>query len=301
MKQFHPSTPIAFFLSNTYNSGMHGRNFMSVLDTLENINNLTSVEKDVVLYILNHKDHIIDLNLSDLAQFTYTSNGTIIRLCRKLGMNGYKDFKIQFIKDLERRRKEKRNIDMSIPFEEQQSSEDIMKTMAELSKEAVDTCLETLSAAALEQAASYMLQARIIYLYATGDSLISTMAFANRLTKLNIHTVVASQYGETLTNTYNITKDDVALFVSYSGRNIADKRIMDVLHHCGCKKILITSLSDISGYDCLIAFPNKESYHGKIATYYSQISINYILNCIFTMMFSKNYQNNISYMKNESI
>ena len=74
---------------------------MSVLDTLENINNLTSVEKDVVLYILKHKDHIIDLNLSELAQFTYTSNGTTIRLCHKLGMNGYKDFKIQFIKELE--------------------------------------------------------------------------------------------------------------------------------------------------------------------------------------------------------
>lgn len=37
---------------------------MSVLDTLENINNLTSVEKDVVLYILNHKDHIIDVTYS---------------------------------------------------------------------------------------------------------------------------------------------------------------------------------------------------------------------------------------------
>lgn len=80
---------------------------MSIIDKLETTHQFTLLEKEIVNYILDNKDQVVHLKISDLANATDTSNATIVRLCRKLGINGYREFKIEFIKDLERRRKEK--------------------------------------------------------------------------------------------------------------------------------------------------------------------------------------------------
>lgn len=266
---------------------------MSLIGKLEAMKKFTLVEQEVVLYILKHKDQIINMNIADLAELTYTSNATIIRLCRKLGLSGYKEFKILLVQDLERRRKEQSHIDMSFPFYGQESSADVMKSIADLSKESIETCYETISSIHLEKVASWISKANNTYIYANGDSLISAISFSNRLIKLKKHTIIADQYGEGIANTYNVTSDDVALFVSYSGNNVLDQRFIKVLKKSGCKMILITSASNAQGFDIVIDFPDKETQEGKIATYYSQISINYILNCIYAIIFANDYTNNL--------
>lgn len=48
-------------------------------------NKYTETEKEVIDYLMNHLDLLDELSISDLAKKTYTSNATIIRLCRKAG------------------------------------------------------------------------------------------------------------------------------------------------------------------------------------------------------------------------
>ena len=58
--------------------------------------NFTDLEKGIANYILDHKDYIVDLKITDLAEITYTSPSTISRFCKKLGEKNYNDFKIHF-------------------------------------------------------------------------------------------------------------------------------------------------------------------------------------------------------------
>ena len=46
-------------------------------------NKYTETEKEVIDYLMNHLDLLEELSINDLAKKTYTSNATIIRLCRK--------------------------------------------------------------------------------------------------------------------------------------------------------------------------------------------------------------------------
>lgn len=265
---------------------------MSIIERLKSQDDLTPVECELVRYILENQDKIINLNISDLAAITFTSNATIVRLCRKIGLSGYRQFKVQFIKEVEKRRKEKSDVDINHPFGEKESEEEIIKRIADLSKEAIDTCYESIDSLAISKVAKYIINANSTYIYASGDSLISSIGFANRLSKLKINTVIANQYGEISTNTYNVTRDDVALFVSYSGKNLIQDRDMRVLKRSGCKILIITADKNISGYDGTIIFPNREAVEGKIATYYSQIAINYILNCIYAIIFASDFRKN---------
>ena len=49
-------------------------------------------EKDLVRYLLEKPEEASKLSIHVLAERTYTSAATIIRLCKKLGFRGYKEF-----------------------------------------------------------------------------------------------------------------------------------------------------------------------------------------------------------------
>lgn len=56
------------------------------------------------------------MTISGLAAATYSSNAAIIRMCRKMEMKGYKEFRIQLVRDIERRQREQIPVNMDRPF-----------------------------------------------------------------------------------------------------------------------------------------------------------------------------------------
>ena len=51
------------------------------IDT-KTIQSLTSNEDDVLQYIFSNKDKVSKMNITELAQNTYVSTATILRLCK---------------------------------------------------------------------------------------------------------------------------------------------------------------------------------------------------------------------------
>lgn len=58
---------------------------MALIDKLERQQDLTEAERELALYILSHADEVTGMGISELAERSFTSNATIVRLCRKLG------------------------------------------------------------------------------------------------------------------------------------------------------------------------------------------------------------------------
>lgn len=260
---------------------------MTVLEKLEAMQDFTYAEQKIATYILKNKDEIGDMTISELAAFTYTSNAAIVRMCRKMEMKGYKEFRVQLVRDIERRQREQSPIDMDRPFYKKDSAPDIVRQIWDLMTETVRTCYETIPAKELEKVTDWILTADTVYLYAMGDSLVNAIGFANRLIKLKKQAVIINQYGETGTHIRNAGEKDVMLVITYSGHNLLDHKFLVSLKRKRCRLVAISSQADIKGYDAVIQFPARESYDEKIATYYSQTSIQYILNCIYGIAFAK--------------
>ncbi|WP_458125721.1 MurR/RpiR family transcriptional regulator [Paenibacillus sp. Z3-2] len=66
-----------------------------LLQKLKYASQLTAQEKHIVDYILNNPEVVFDSTAHELAQQTYTSSSTIVRLCKKLGTKGYPDFQLK--------------------------------------------------------------------------------------------------------------------------------------------------------------------------------------------------------------
>ena len=92
---------------------------MSIMTQLEFELDFSHSEKEIAHYILNEGEKVLNLSIKELAKKTYTSPATIVRLCHKLGLEGYGDFKIKYSAELQFDLAHTDRIDVNFPFNEE--------------------------------------------------------------------------------------------------------------------------------------------------------------------------------------
>ena len=61
---------------------------------------LTEMEQHILTYFEDNLSTVAFMNLEELSHILYTSNATIVRFCKKIGLNGFNEFKYQLKKEL---------------------------------------------------------------------------------------------------------------------------------------------------------------------------------------------------------
>lgn len=264
---------------------------MNILETIQTQgeNLFSDSEKEVINYILKQPDMLSQLTITKLAKNTYTSNATILRAIKKLGFSGYREFKLAFLLELEASKSQKKDINFTIPFTHFQNTEEIVDQMFSLHQECIAIVRHSLEPKTLENIADLIITKRRVFIYAVGDSRIRAQSFMNKLMKIDIYPILATENHEELAMMQNIKKDDCVLFITYSNQNDLFKNIMFTLAKHNIDVILLSA-----NYQAAKTMPCKEKVifpdyekDGKIATYYSQIAFDYILNTIYALIYQK--------------
>lgn len=209
---------------------------MSVLDALKRMEGFTNAEKDLARYILDHVDDVAQMNIGDLSEATYTSNATVVRLCRKLELEGYRGFRIALARDVEEARSSALDVNPDRPFIEDSNTQDVIRSVANLTKQAVDVCLGTITGHDVRTAARLIRGAKKVALYGVGDSCVILEGFANLLLKIGIVSYSGNLNGDSLVATQILGPSDVAVIATYSG-GLLNKFANEValLRSKGCK------------------------------------------------------------------
>lgn len=268
-----------------------------ILDRLMTMSDLTSSEQTLAHLIAERPTFIINSTIAEVARESATSNATIVRFCRKLGFDGFRSFRLQLVVEMEHAEGTGSAVDPDFPITPRQSTTEMLASIADLTKEAVDACHAALRPADVQRVARIITQADAVFFFATGDSQISCEAFANILLKLGIRCVIAGSQGEYHAVAHAVRRDDLAIFVTYSGDFLASPTLVDtlpVLKEKQCPTVLITASTARSPYiDHHLIFPARESSQGKMATFYSQACIRYIFNCLYAAVWSMDYPSNL--------
>ena len=54
---------------------------------------ISATEGSIADYLLGHPEEAMELSIHDLAERTFSSPSTIIRMCHRIGFEGYKEFR----------------------------------------------------------------------------------------------------------------------------------------------------------------------------------------------------------------
>lgn len=264
---------------------------MNIINELQNKDLFTDTENNIVTYINEHLEDIPHMTIGQLSQETYSSNASILRICYKLHCQGFKDFKQQLLKAIEAQKYIKQSIDFTKPFYAYESSFDTINHLSLLYKQSIDLLHTSLYTNDLDQISQMIISSKRLFIYSIGDTSLTVRNFMNKLLKINIYPILATDNHEEIYTSYNITSHDCVLFVTYSGRLNTFIECAHIIQKSHCPIIVLTAnekspLVKLSNVKIII--PDKEKDE-RIGTFYSQLAFHYILTIIYALIY-KRYQ-----------
>lgn len=253
-------------------------------------------EKEIAKYILNHGEAVLSMSVKELAKHTYTSPATIVRLCKKIGLEGYNDFKIKYSAELQYDLQHTDRIDVNFPFQKDDSHPLICHKLASLSQEVIADTVKLIDFNQLHQIVDLIYHYPTIDIYGSGNSLLAAMSFQHKMMRISRDVNLRVLHGEQIFMSYNTNPDRIGMIISYSGEINEVIQIAQTLKEKKTPLIVLTSIGDnrLSHYaDYILNIGSREKIFTKIAPFASQISMEYLLNVIFSCLFQKDYEQNI--------
>jgi DNA-binding MurR/RpiR family transcriptional regulator len=125
---------------------------------------LRNSEKKVAECVLKNPDLAMRSSITDLAELADTSEPTVIRFCRKLGLNGYMELRLSLANALPASKFILENVT------DQDNLPDIFNKLFNSAREAFNNTMNNIDLEALEQAAEALAAAERIEFYGLGGS-----------------------------------------------------------------------------------------------------------------------------------
>lgn len=265
---------------------------MSIMTQLEFELDFSDSEKNIARYILDQQEDVLEMPIKELAKKTYTSPATIVRLCHKLGLQGYGDFKIKYSAELQAEHKIKNRIDVNYPFSKTDDSHQIAYKLASLHQESIEDTLSLIDFEKLEGIINQIDEAQRVFIFGAGNSMLAAMEFQHKMLRIGKLVEIREIIGEQIFLAYNCKENDIALIISYSGETADLIDLAQILKNKKIPILGITSLGEnqLSKFCTIVVNTgSREKIFNKIAPFSSKTSITFLLDLIFSMIFQKKY------------
>lgn len=276
---------------------------MLLIDKLRLQKDLTTTEKRIADYILQNLTTIPAINVAELANNTYTSHSSVIRLAQKMGYDGFRDFRIAVSEIAHSELYRSNPVDANFPFLPQDSTNDIAKKIADLTINTVQRTYAQLNEHVLDETVDLLAKADRIFLFAQGDSQIRARSFQNKLVKINKFLIIADEYADEDWNAASLTSRDCAIFITYRARVPQYERMMKHFLNENIPAVLLTGNSQSNLIPLAaqsIVFTQEEMDFLKVSTFSSQVAFEYILDTLFSLLYAKEFQQNLAAFKKKN-
>lgn len=252
-------------------------------------------QQTVVDYMLKYGTKIKDKTVRQIAKETYTSSATLIRIAHKLDYTGWEELKNAFVEEQEYLSSHFQNVNANIPFSETDSPMIIANRIATLEKEAINDTLALIDWPTIEKVVGILVSKKFVNLIAMNNTIAQAEEFMYKMGRIQKMTIVQPPSGEGLYNGTIIDPDSCIIIISYTGETPHFVRWLQEAKEHHIPIVAITSLGDNSisqMADHTLRICTREKMHSKISWYSSEVSISYLLNVLYSLIFARNYDEN---------
>ena len=227
----------------------------SVLDKILCVyKNLYEAEKKIADYVINNKEKVIEMTVSELATQSNVSEATIVRFCKKCDFKGFHDLKINIAKEMVNSNNDKisneldfNNISQSLQNILANKIEELKQTISMIHEEDIKKILDAIK------------KARIVQFAAVGNTIPVAMDGTYKFNQLGIASVTNTIWETQLAFAYTLTNKDVVIVISNSG---SSKKLVTLLEIANKRQA--TTISITNHENSPVA--NESKYHINTAT-----------------------------------
>ena len=264
------------------------------LNELKQMNKLTSTEQGIVNYILTYPEELEKISSRQLAELTYTSPATVVRICQKLGFSGYSEFKIKYLQEVNQTPRMDQ-INRTNPITSEDSLHRIVNKVAALEITAIEQTKKGIDLDHLNRVSELLNQATCIDFYAFDNNLHLAKNACSHFLYAGKQAVIHDSSNAQFMQAFASVEGHVAIIISRTGENPMLYRIATILCE---KKIPLLVLTE-SRHSSLAKISTEHLYLYNVhrftdmGTILFQTSVQYLFDLLFAILFSRNFENSV--------
>lgn len=190
---------------------------MLIIEKLNLKEKMSEGEESIADFVLTLGKELHKYSTRNIAEATYTSAPTVIRLCKKLGFKGFEDFKEQFLKEIEYLDQQYGKVDVNFPFDAKDTMMRAAHKISHLYEETIHDSMSLLHHDDLQKALNLMKYSHSIHVFSYGTALNLAESFKEKMLKIGKNVIISNNLNYQLYEVTCIPKGDLAIIISYSG------------------------------------------------------------------------------------
>lgn len=256
----------------------------ALLRLRESRDSLSETERAVADYLLTHTDQAMEMSIHQLAEHSFSSPSTIVRMCRRIGFDGFKEFRRCVTYELAVRKQSKEEEQKEIQRED--SLEDIIEKITYKNIMSLEDTKNLMDGETLGKCVELISQCRAVLLFGIGASLCAARDAYLKFLRLNKPCIVNDDWHSQYLQAKNASADDLGIVISYSGETVEMVACMKAMKDNGTPIIAITRCVDspvsrLADYKLYTAANESVFRSGAMSSRISQLNIIDILYTAF--------------------
>lgn len=250
----------------------------------------TKSEEKIADYIIEYTDEVYHMTSEELAKATKTSPASIIRFSKKLGYEGFQEFKIAIAKDSI----DNGAVEDDKSMEEITTHDDVREIIEKISSENIKAIRETatlLDERRIDRATDILSKAKNINIFGVGSSILVGEEFRNKLIRINMPVTLHLDPYLQLISASNMDIGEVAIGISHSGRTSETYKLLKMAKKAGARTISITKygdnpISDLADISLYTTEVERELRMGAMASRVAQLTV---IDILFVNLIKRNH------------
>lgn len=249
-------------------------------------------EQKAANYVLDHFEEIQNMSLKELSDLCGVSQPTVLRMVRAIGFWGFKDFRHALIMELAKNQEIKGMQQPMYGFslEKEDRLEDVPRKIVTTTSKILEENLKSISIKTYKKVIDVLNHARMIDIYSVENSNVAARDLLTKLLYLGLNCRYMDDSYHQRICAGNLTKDDVAIGISYSGCSEDTVEAVKSAKRSKATTIVITNFRDsvISKYaDLLICTSQEQLFYGDAI--FSRTSQLALVDMIYMGLIISNY------------
>lgn len=196
---------------------------------------LSAREKKLARLVLENIDFVVNASINDLAERAGVSPPTVTRFCRKIGCQGYPDFKVQLA------RMPYVGLRYLVPDVPTQTPAEVAEDIVTKAQNALFQLHRQLDLEAIDKAAQMLRGADFIHAFgASGNSTMIVTELHNRLFRLGCRISASNDHNMNVMLAAAAEPGTVVFGSSFSGRDAALVRCLELVRERAIPSIVVT-------------------------------------------------------------
>ncbi|SDC35681.1 transcriptional regulator, RpiR family [Pelagirhabdus alkalitolerans] len=261
----------------------------------------STTEQAIIDFVLRHPDETSKMTIYKLAEVTYSSPSSIIRLCKNNGYSGYKEFAKALIYEQAVRKNYKKKDIADVTkansigeVVEKVTNKNIIsleETMSLLDYDVLETCVEKID------------RCKKLVLFGIGASLIVAKDAQLKFTRMNKMAYVSEDWHTQLLMARNMDENDVGIIISYSGQTKEMIECAKTVKQNQAELISITKygqspVTDLSHHHLFVAANEYAFRSGAMSSRISQLNL---VDILYTAYVNRQYEKSLEILEKTQI